>query len=186
MLNKMVLPLVLSTTLMISSMPTTTSFQQAKGLIVENDEQIKTIELKSNFQLFQEEVTKKTEENKKEKERLEKEQTQKAEIKKQNNTQDYTLTFYGWVECVGGRKAITTHGVKPYEGMVANNVIPQGTIIKLEGYGEVIVADRGGNNFNVSNRLDVYIDSLPGESESHYQKRIDKMGRVTVKGTILK
>jgi hypothetical protein len=48
------------------------------------------------------------------------------------------------------------------------------------------VADRGGISFNSINRLDVFVGKNPGESDSEYQRRVVKMGRVKVKGYILK
>ena len=59
------------------------------------------------------------------------------------------------------------------------------TKIKLQGYGIVEVLDRGGKNFNNTNRLDVYIPRNTNESNSEYYKRVNSMGRVKVKGRIV-
>lgn len=111
---------------------------------------------------------------------------QNKKLKEELNKIDFELTFYGSVECVGGTKrAITCNGVKPYEGIVASNHYPQGTIIHLDNWGTVVVGDRGGSDFDDSARLDVYVSVLPGESDSEYQKRIDSMGRLYTKGRVI-
>lgn len=107
------------------------------------------------------------------------------EDKERNKWFDLELTFYTYVECKGGRNAITCNGDKPYQGMVASNVYPQGTILYIEELGHVKVWDRGGDDFHSPNRLDVFIDPLPGENDSAYQQRAYDMGRVYTKGYIV-
>ena len=82
-----------------------------------------------------------------------------------------------------GFGAITSQGKKLSRGGVANNVIPQNTQIYLEGYGQVIVNDKGSNkHFSVDSRLDVFIEREQGESDREYTRRISKMGVQKVKG----
>lgn len=128
------------------------------------------------------EADKKEAESKKaEQAKLEKE-TKKKEIQ----YTEFELTFYTALDCENGYGAITCQGKPLRDGIVANNVIPQNTQLYLEGYGEVVVADKGSSNFNTYNRLDVYIARNSGESNSQYRKRVMKLGRQKVKGYIIK
>ncbi|MBZ9622940.1 hypothetical protein G9F71_008740 [Clostridium sp. FP2] len=99
----------------------------------------------------------------------------------------FTLTFYTNLtsenSSAGG---INCRGIKLYDGMVANNKLPYGTKIKLEGWGTVEVLDVGGSNFDVSHRLDVYVPREGGESDNEYFKRVQRMGKVKVQGKIVK
>lgn len=96
---------------------------------------------------------------------------------------DIVLTFYTSLpEENGGFKGINCIGQKLMPGMVANNVLPLGTKIQTREFGTLTVADRGGNNFNTVNRLDVYIPRNSGESDENYFKRVNDMGKVKVKG----
>lgn len=99
---------------------------------------------------------------------------------------EFILTFYTSLDCENGYGAITCEGDSLQQGGVASNVYDLGTKIYLEGYGETIVNDRGGSNFNSSNRLDVFIEREYGESDYEYKQRVSKMGIVTVKGYIAK
>lgn len=128
----------------------------------------------------------------KEKIRQEKENRKREELEKQKAEKERTekektfiLTFYTSLDCENGYGAITCRGQKLQDGIVANNVLPLGTKIQLENIGEVVVSDRGGADFNSSNRLDVFVPRRHGESESHYYNRVNNMGRVKVKGTII-
>ena len=119
------------------------------------------------------------------------ERARQDEIKRQEevveSTMDFILTFYTSLDCENGYgNGITCTGSKMYDGIVANNILKLGTIIKLDGFGEVTVGDRGGRNFNTSNRLDVYIPKLSSESNSEYYRRVQKMGKIVVKGRIIK
>ena len=117
------------------------------------------------------------------------ERARQDEIKRQEETStiEFILTFYTSLDCENGYGAITCTGKKLADGMVANNVYSIGTTIKLDGYGEVTVADRGSNKyFNNETRLDVYIPKNSNENNSEYFRRVNKMGKVTVKGRIIK
>ncbi|MBC2582375.1 hypothetical protein [Clostridium sp. DJ247] len=104
-----------------------------------------------------------------------------------NNELDITLTFYsGLADENGGFKGINCSGKKLTPGMVANNVLPQGTKIYTKEYGTLTVADKGGSNFDTVNRLDVYVSRNSGESDEIYRKRVTNMGRVKVRGYIVK
>lgn len=91
-----------------------------------------------------------------------------------------TLTFYGdFAHENGGYAGIDAQGNKLVAGTVASNVHSFGTKFELNGQ-IFTVRDRGGKNFNSSNRLDVFVPRLPGESNSAYSARIRKYGRKTV------
>lgn len=91
-----------------------------------------------------------------------------------------TLTFYGdFAHENGGYAGIDAQGNKLVAGIVASNVYSFGT--KFEYNGQIFtVRDRGGRNFNSSNRLDVFVPRKSGESNNAYAKRIRKYGRKTV------
>lgn len=117
--------------------------------------------------------------------RLKELEIEKQRQAKENKTYIYfELTFYTFKECVGGINAKTCHGDKPYQGIVASNVYPQGTMINLEDWGEVLVWDRGGKNFNSPNRLDVFLEPMQGESLDDCSKRAFELGRIFTKGYI--
>lgn len=104
-----------------------------------------------------------------------------------NNELDITLTFYtSLAEENGGFSGINCIGKKLTSGTVANNVLPLGTEIYTKEFGTLTVSDRGGNNFNTVNRLDVYVPREAGESDRDYFIRVNKMGKVKVKGHIVR
>ena len=112
---------------------------------------------------------------------------EQREIERQRESEreymDFTLTFYTTVECGGN---ISCEGKKLTQMVVANNVRPLGQKIELEGFGTLEVRDRGGNNFFNPFRLDVFLPRLQGESDYQYQKRARDLGRVKVKGRVVK
>ena len=91
-----------------------------------------------------------------------------------------TLTFYGdFAHENGGYAGIDAQGNKLVAGTVASNVYSFGTQFHFNGQ-VYTVRDRGGRNFNSSNRLDVFVPRKSGESDSAYAKRIKQYGRKTV------
>jgi 3D (Asp-Asp-Asp) domain-containing protein len=123
-----------------------------------------------------------------EEERLKKEKELEEQKKQEPQWQEFVLTFYSSLdmENYSGCGGITSTGSRLYDGVVASNYYKINTKIKLQGWGEVTVLDRGSHNFDSDNRLDVYIPRLSGESDSHYHARVEKMGRQVVKGVIVK
>ena len=121
-----------------------------------------------------------------------KEQIQEAEKKLKQRTsssdngkyKEFTLSFYTSLPSENMGYTTTAWGQQLKYGMVASNVYPRGTIIYLEGYGEFEVQDKGGSNFNNSNRLDVFIPRLNGESDREYKNRVYNLGIVKVRGYI--
>lgn len=101
---------------------------------------------------------------------------------------EFILTFYTSLECENSSAGAVTCQNKPLKhGGVANNVIPLNTRIYLEGYGEVTVNDRGSQKyFGVDNRLDVFIEREPGESDRQYSRRVNNYGVQRVQGYIIK
>ena len=102
-----------------------------------------------------------------------------------SNEIEFTLTFYTCLPSENLGYTTTAWGEIPQYGMVASNVYDRGTRIYLEGYGEFIVADRGGSNFDSYNRLDVFIPRIDGESDYEYSQRVMALGVVDVKGYII-
>lgn len=116
---------------------------------------------------------------------VEQKEEPKIEVKTSEPTKmNFTLTFYTNLPSENGGYTITAWGEELKYGMVASNVYKKGTIIYLEGYGDFIVADKGGSNFNKNNRLDVFIPRKQGESDSDYYKRVNNLGVVKTKGYI--
>lgn len=104
-----------------------------------------------------------------------------------NSELDITLTFYTSLgEENGGFSGINCSGKRLTPGTVANNVLPLGTEIYTKEFGTLTVSDRGGNNFNTISRLDVYVPREAGESDKDYLIRVNNMGRVKVKGYVVK
>jgi len=98
----------------------------------------------------------------------------------------FTCTFYsGLVEENSSEGDIGSQGVRLYDGCVASNVIPYGSKINLEGYGNMEVLDSGGDNFDSSNRLDIYVSRENGESDDDYSNRVMRMGKVKIRGSIV-
>ncbi|MFW2490132.1 3D domain-containing protein [Clostridium chromiireducens] len=101
---------------------------------------------------------------------------------------EFILTFYTSLNSENSSAGPVTCQNKPLtHGGVANNVIPQNTNIYLEGYGQVTVNDRGSDKyFGVDNRLDVFIEREPGESDRQYYQRVNSYGVQKVNGYIVK
>lgn len=105
--------------------------------------------------------------------------------KKEVNTYLFIISFY--TELEGEGQGLTASGKRVSYGMVANNQLPFGTEIQLEGMGTFAVEDRGSSShFNRVERIDVYIPRQNGETNATYQKRVAAMGIKKVKGTIIK
>lgn len=105
--------------------------------------------------------------------------------KKEVKTYLFIISFY--TELEGEGQGLTASGKRVSYGMVANNQLPFGTKIQLEGMGTFAVEDRGSpSHFNRVERIDVYIPRQNGESNATYQKRVAAMGVKKVKGTIIK
>jgi 3D (Asp-Asp-Asp) domain-containing protein len=118
------------------------------------------------------------------------EKFKQEEIERQKNKpqlQEFILTFYTSLTSENSSAGAVTCQNKPLSrGGVANNVIPQNTNIYLEGYGQVIVNDKGSSKyFSESNRLDVFIEREEGESDKQYLRRVNNYGVQKVQGYIL-
>jgi len=121
--------------------------------------------------------------------RLQKEKELEEQKKISIETKEFELTFYSNLdmENYSGCGGITSSGCKLFDGVVASNYYKMNTKIKLEGWGEVTVLDKGSDKyFNNDYRLDVFIPKEPNESDSHYYSRVNKMGKIKVKGVIVK
>ncbi len=99
----------------------------------------------------------------------------------------FKLSFYTTLPEENGGYANMANG-KPIAGaynVVASNYYPLGTKIYLEGFGTMVVSDRGGSAFNSSDRLDVLIQRREGESVANYKARVRKLGRQQISGKIV-
>jgi 3D (Asp-Asp-Asp) domain-containing protein len=145
-------------------------------------------EMKIRNFAFEQQFTRPIEENKK-RESLINKQNEKKDLSRGGNIQEeiFVLTFYtSLIEENSEAGPVTCNGSKLRDGIVANNILPQGTKIITKEFGELIVADTGGNNFNVRHRLDVFVPRNKGENNRQYKNRVNKMGIVKVKGYIIK
>jgi 3D (Asp-Asp-Asp) domain-containing protein len=111
----------------------------------------------------------------------------KEEKKNEPELKEFILTFYTSLKSENSSAGAVTCQNKPLSrGGVANNVIPQNTKIYLEGYGQVIVNDKGSSKyFSESNRLDVFIEREQGESDTQYLRRVNNYGVQKVQGYVL-
>lgn len=146
---------------------------------------------KDNLGLIINPIQLKYEKDKAESDKIKTEKLAQEEIKNQKNKpqwEEFILTFYTSLESENSSAGAVTCQNKPLSrGGVANNIIPQNTELYLEGYGKVIVNDKGSNKyFNVDNRLDVFIEREPGESDGQYKHRVNSYGVQKVNGYILK
>jgi 3D (Asp-Asp-Asp) domain-containing protein len=123
-------------------------------------------------------------------EELEKQKLEEEQLETQNNEsewQEFILTFYTSLESENSSAGPVTCQNKPLSpGGVANNVIPQNTKLYLEGYGQVVVNDKGSDKyFSVPNRLDVFVERECGENDTQYSKRVNSYGIQKVRGYIV-
>jgi len=178
---------------------TVTSFQVLATEVVKD----KTIEMvdKDNFKLINNYIEVQYEKEKKENDRIRVEKLKQEEIikaeklkqeeiereKSEPQLQEFILTFYTSLTSENSSAGAVTCQNKPLSrGGVANNVIPQNTKIYLEGYGQVIVNDKGSSKyFSESNRLDVFIEREQGESDTQYLRRVNNYGVQKVQGYVL-
>lgn len=72
-------------------------------------------------------------------------------------TETYLITYYSCSELEGTSACITYYGKSLVPGMVANNGLPEGTNITIEGLGLFTVGDRGGGLGE--RQIDVYVTS---------------------------
>lgn len=112
---------------------------------------------------------------------------EEEEKKKKPEPKEFILTFYTSLICENSSAGAVTCQNKPLiPGGVANNVIPLNTKIYLEGYGQVVVNDKGSDKyFGVDNRLDVYVPREAGESDEQYLQRVNSLGVKKVQGYIV-
>lgn len=99
----------------------------------------------------------------------------------------FHLSFYTDLNCENGYGNLTASGKTLHTGMIANNFLPFGTKVYLEGYGMKTVEDRGSKKyFNTVHKIDVFVPRYSGESEGAYYRRVNNMGRKTVTGYLFK
>ena len=98
------------------------------------------------------------------------------------------LSFYSSLPCENGIYGLKTASgtIMDYD-TVANNFLPFGTNVYIEGYGLKTVEDRGSTKyFNTENKFDVYIPRNKGEDDKTYLQRINSYGRKTVNAYVIK
>ena len=94
-------------------------------------------------------------------------------------------TAYSSLPEENGGYTVTCNGEPLVGNIVANNTLPQGTRIYMNGK-IYIVADRGSSRFNNPNRLDVLLQKLPGEDIDSYRQRVSDYGVKYTQGYIIK
>ena len=156
---------------------------------VDNNEMVQMQDYR--LKMFMEQVEKDRIELEKKKAEEEAKKEKELEEQKANEIQwqEFELTFYSNLdmENYSGCGGITSTGHKLFDGVVASNHYKINTKIKLQGWGEVTVLDRGSDKyFNNDYRLDVFIPRENGESDSHYFNRVNKMGRQYTYGYVIK
>ena len=140
--------------------------------------------------IVQEELDKLEEERikKEESERVAAEEKERQEQERKSSLNKiFKLSFYTTLPEENGGYTNMANG-KPIAGaynVVASNYYPLGTKIYLEGFGTMVVSDRGGSAFNSSDRLDVLIQRREGESVANYKARVRKLGRQQISGKIV-
>lgn len=98
-----------------------------------------------------------------------------------NKVKNYTkitanLSFYtGLVSENTSHGSVDARGNQLVYGTIANNDLPLGTKIYIEGYGIMTVRDRGGSGLH-NNNFDVFIPRKNGESDDAYYKRVNNKG----------
>ena len=106
---------------------------------------------------------------------------------KSNNYKVYTMTlsFYTDLNCENGFGPITATGKRLTSGQIANNQLPFGTKVYIDGHGMKTVEDRGSTRyFNTVTKVDVFIPRNAGESDSAYWRRVNNMGKVKAKAIV--
>lgn len=94
-------------------------------------------------------------------------------------------TAYSSLPEENGGYTVTCNGEPLVGNIVANNTLPQGTRIYMNGK-IYRVADRGSSRFNNPNRLDVLVQKLPGENIGSYKQRVSDYGVKYTQGYIIK
>lgn len=125
----------------------------------------------------------------KEQEKKEKKKKEKQQKKGVNKTKGRKikcrLTFYTSLACEnGGYGNVTASGKRLYDGCVANNALPFGTKVVIDGK-TYTVEDRGCSAFNNIYSYDVYVPRRSGESDSAYINRVNNMGKRYVTAYII-
>lgn len=98
---------------------------------------------------------------------------------------EFKITGYSSLPEENGGYTVTCNGEPLVGNILANNTLPQGTKIILDGV-EYTVADKGSSRFNKTNRLDMLINRLPNESDDEYRKRVSDFGVKYIKGYVIK
>ena len=187
MLNNRIVSGIICTTLLLT--PTNTvayannTVEKVTFNKINNDNTPKIYEesyykLKEEFKTKQNIINRVNERFDKIEERQEEEEQERIEKENSYNIV-FTITHYGLSsEENGGFVGLNCQNNPLRSGMVANNTLPLGTIIEFENGERVIVADRGGSDFNNSTRLDKFVPTY----DNNY---LMKLGRYAIKGKII-
>lgn len=89
------------------------------------------------------------------------------------------ISFYSSLACENGTYGLkTASGINMDSKTVANNHLPFGTNLYIEGYGHKVVHDTGNEKyFKTIHDFDVYVPRLPNEDDTDYYERVNNMGR---------
>lgn len=159
----------------------------------ENDKTLKIIESeKEELQNSLDEALKELEKTIEERDEVE---AKISQIKKQTGVTDFKkvtevtweVTYYTDLPQENSYEygGVNATGEPLEKGMVANNNLPLGTKIYVEGYGLKTVEDRGSDrHFSQLNRIDIFVPRVNGETDSEYYTRVNNLGRDKLKGYI--
>lgn len=101
------------------------------------------------------------------------------EERKESYNIPFELTYYSLHPSENSGHDKTAYGYNYSDGIVASNYYPKDTIIEFEDGQRVVVADKGGNDFNSPNRLDVLV-------MTYDLNLVNNMGRKFMKGKVVK
>lgn len=187
MANRRITRILLTCGMLLISVCMSTAKPRASTLECEKIDKQEDIKFETSYELLIDKF-KELKATKEEKERLkaEEEQRIKEQQEIESKTKIFRLTFYTSSQNENGGDKPTASGVElgNYQ-LLANNTYKLGTIINLDGYGELKVLDRGSDIFDSNINLDVFIPREYGENYSHYIKRVHNMGVQHVKGYIV-
>ena len=96
----------------------------------------------------------------------------------------WTFTFYTNLPVENGGYTVTAMGTKLRYGVLASNYWPLKSQVILPDWGNFIIEDRGGSNFDSKYRLDMLIPRNSGESDYQYLARVNNMGVKSIPGYI--
>ncbi|PKK40203.1 hypothetical protein ABB02_00490 [Clostridiaceae bacterium JG1575] len=96
----------------------------------------------------------------------------------------FRVSFYSTLAIDNGGWTTTAMGTKLRYGVLASNFWPLRSQVVLPGWGNFVIEDRGGSDFDSKYRLDLCIPRNAGESDYQYRSRVWSMGLKDLSGYI--